>query len=404
MTDFKRYNRTASFRGVKFHVRDNDYESGRRLDTHEYPGADTPMTEDLGRKAYKIQLTAFVNGTDWRKQSDKLQDALDIRGPGELIHPNGHRYSVCVESYQIHETIKAFEAEFTITFIESGDQPAPTITSALTDRLASAAETLNIASAAEFIKLAADYAAATVTTVTDVATSLVDNLAAIVDSIQDAADVLTDAMDSAVSVALELDDLKNNVQTLLNTPEKWAARVQGAVAVTNQLLPANKKNVREMLHAGDSDTRAADISQITAAGVATYRSVVRTNNFNLATSISGAITMLANINAERRRDIIEIRNDLLASADEILNTDIDMTVEFTTSVSDATTVAVAVCNEIIARLPEEREIELVVPTPARVLAHNLYNDQSRGVDIATENLVQNPTFLPAGTQLQVLDK
>jgi len=124
----------------------------------------------------------------------------------------------------------------------------------------------------------------------------------------------------------------------------------------------------------------------------------------LATSISGAITMLANINAERRRDIIEIRNDLLASADEILNTDIDMTVEFTTSVSDATTVAVAVCNEIIARLPEEREIELAVPTPARVLAHNLYNDQSRGVDIATENLVQNPTFLPAGTQLQVLDK
>ena len=118
MTDFKRYNRTASFRGVKFHVRDNGYESGRRLDTHEYPGADTPMTEDLGRKAYKIQLTAFVNGTDWRKQSDKLQDALDVRGPGELIHPNGHRYSVCVESYQIHETIKAFEAEFTITFPE----------------------------------------------------------------------------------------------------------------------------------------------------------------------------------------------------------------------------------------------------------------------------------------------
>ncbi|MBR6838316.1 MAG: DNA circularization N-terminal domain-containing protein, partial [Alphaproteobacteria bacterium] len=36
MTDFKRYNRTASFRGVKFHVRDNGYESGRRLDTHEY--------------------------------------------------------------------------------------------------------------------------------------------------------------------------------------------------------------------------------------------------------------------------------------------------------------------------------------------------------------------------------
>lgn len=404
MTDFKRYNRTASFRGVTFHVRDNSYESGRRLDTHEYPGANTPMTEDLGRKAYRIQLTAFVNGTDWRKQSDKLQNALDLRGPGELIHPNGRRYNVCVDSYQIHETIKTFEAEFAITFVESGDQPAPTITSALTDRLASAARTLNIASAAEFIKIGADYAAGNVETITGIATSLVDNLAGIVDSIQDSADTLTDAMDSAVSVVLELDDLKSNVQTLLNTPAKWAARIQGAVAVTNQLLPANPKNVREMLHASDSETRAADISQITAAGAATYRAVVRTNNFNLATSISGAITTLENTDAERRRDIIEVRNDLLTAADEILNTNIDMSVEFTTAVSDATTVAVAVCNEIIARLPEEREIELSVSTPARVLAHKLYNDQSRGENIAAENLVQNPTFLPAGTQLQVLDK
>lgn len=404
MTNFKKYNRTASFRGVQFHVRDNSYESGRRLETHEYPGANTPMTEDLGQKAYKIQLTAFVNGTDWRKQSDKLQDALDKRGPGELVHPNGHRYNVCVDGYQVHETIKAFEAEFTITFIESGEQPAPTITSSLTDRLASAAKTLNIASAAEFLKLSADYVSSTITTVTGIATSLVDNVAGIVDGVQDATDTLTDAMDSAVSVALELDDLKNNVETLLNTPDVWAARIHGAIAVTNQLLRGTKKNVHNLLHASDSEIHPADILQTTPEGVSTYRSVVRTNNFNIAASISGAITTLADIDVDRRRDIIEIRDDLLNSADEILNSDIDMSVEFTTALSGATTTAVAVCNEIIAKLPQEREIELSSMMPARVLAHELYNDQSRGIDIATENLIQNPTFLPSGTQLKVLDK
>ena len=150
MTDFKKYNRTASFRGVTFNVRDNSHESGRRLETHEYPGAEIPMTEDLGHKAYKIQLTAFVNGENWRKLSDKLQDVLDARGPGELVHPNGKTYKVCVESYTVHETVKLFEAEFTITFIEYGDQRAPTITSALTDRLASAAQTLNIASVQQY--------------------------------------------------------------------------------------------------------------------------------------------------------------------------------------------------------------------------------------------------------------
>lgn len=404
MTDFKKYNRTASFRGVTFHVRDNSHESGRRLETHEYPGAEIPMTEDLGHKAYKIQLTAFVNGENWRKLSDKLQDALDTRGPGELVHPNGKTYKVCVESYTVHETVKLFEAEFTITFIEYGDQRAPTITSALTDRLASAAQTLNIASAAEFIKIGANFVAGTVSAVTSVATSIVDNLAAIVDGVQESADTLTDAMDSAVAIVLELDDLKQNVQILLNMPDKWAQRVQSAAAVAEQLVSPTKKNIRNMIHVADTDINISEISQITATGVATYRAAVRTNNFNVACGISAAITELANLDVSRRRDIIEIRDDLLVAADTILDSDIDMSVEFTTAVSDATTTAVAVCNEIIARLPEEREIELTISTPARVLAHKLYNDQSRGVDIATENLIQNPTFLPTGTKLQVLDK
>lgn len=404
MTDFKKFNRTASFRGVEFHVRDNTYESGRRLDTHEYPGADNPMTEDLGRKAYKIQLVAFVNGKDWRKQAERLQDALNERGTGELVHPNGKKYNVCVDGYTVHESLKIFEAEFTITFIETGSQPAPMITSALSDRLSSLAEKLNIASALEFMKLSVDYVAEAVSTVSAAASELVDNLSGIVDGIQDMADTITDAMDSVVNVALELDDLKNNVETLLDTPDKWAARVQGAVAVINQLLPATKKNVSEMLHASDSDINTDNIVQLTPTGESTYRATVRTNNFNIATSISGAITTLANIDVSRRRDIIEIRDDLLKSETKILSCDIDMSVDFTNTLADATTTAVAVCNEIIARLPEERQIELSVPTPARVLAHELYKDQSRGADIAVENLIQNPTFLPSGTQLQVLNK
>lgn len=404
MTDFKKYNRKASFRGVEFDVRDDTYESGRRLETHEYPGSNTPMTEDLGRKAYKIQLTAFVNGKDWRKRATRLQDALDLRGPGELVHPNGKKYTVCVDGYNVHESLKIYESEFTITFVESGAQPAPMITSALVDRLASIAGTLNIASATEFLKLSADYVAESVSTVSSVASAIVDNLSQIVDGIQDTADTLTSGLDSAVSVALELDDLKTNVEILLATPDKWAARVQGAVAVINQLLPATKKNIHNVLHSADTDVKPENILQLTESGKSTYRAAVRTNNFNIATSISGAITTLADIDVSRRRDIIEIRNDLLNSADKILNSDIDMSVEFTTAVADATTNAVAVCNEIIARLPEEREIELNVSTPARVLAHELYNDQSRGADIAAENLVQNPTFLPSGTQLQVLNK
>ena len=395
MVDFRKYNRSPSFRGVPFHVREDDYAGGRRNETHEYPGGERAMTEDLGRKAYKIQLTAFVNG----------EDALEKKGPGELVHPNGKTYIVNVVDFSIRETTALYQAEFTITFVESGEQPAPQITSALTDRLIAAAQTLNIANAAEFLKIGADYVGDAVTAVTSVASSLVANLAGIVDGIDDAVDTATDAMDSAVSVALELADLRENVETLLTTPDVWAARVSGAIAVVNTLITPSKKNVRAMAHSGvTSGYNPAEIDQSTATGESEYRAVVRTNNYNLASSIAAAAEIISDIDAARRSDVIEIRNDILAMTDSILESDVEMSPEFTTSVSNLAADIAAVCNDIIAKLPDERDIELLSGTPARVLAHKMYNDQSRGAEIAENNLIYNPTFIPAGVQLKVLDK
>lgn len=405
MVDFRKYNRSPSFRGVPFQVREDDYASGRRNETHEYPGGERAMTEDLGRKAYKIQLTAFVNGEDWRKKSDRLQDALEKKGPGELVHPNGKTYTVNVVDFNIRESTSLFFAEFNITFVESGEQPAPQITSALTDRLLAAADTLNIANAAEFLKMGADYAGNAVKSVTHVATSLVANLSSIVDSIDDAIDTTTGAMDSIVSVALDLSDLRENAEELLSTPDVWAARIRAATAVITNLLSPSKKNVRALAHAGTTpDFNPGAISRITAAGRAEYRATVRTNNYNLAQSISDVANVISDIVATQRSDVIEIRNDILAMVDEILGSDVELSPEFTTALSDVAANIAAVCNDIIAKLPEEREILLPTTTPARVLAHNMYNDQSRGNEIAENNLIYNPTFIPGGVQLKVLDK
>ncbi len=405
MVDFRKYNRNPSFRGVPFHVREDDYSGGRRNETHEYPGGERAMTEDLGRKAYKIQLTAFVNGDDWRKQSTKLQDALEKKGPGELVHPNGKTYLVNVVDFNIRESTSLFQAEFNITFVESGEQPAPQITSALTDRLVAAAETLDIANAAEFLKMSADFVGDAVKSVTSVATSLVANLSAIVDSISNAADTITGAIDSIVSVALDLSDLRENAESLLSMPDVWAARVKGATAVVTSLMPTSKKNVRQLACAGKTTGfNPLAIRQTTAAEQAAYRAMVRTNNYNLAQSVSAAATVISEIIATQRSDVIEIRNDILAMLDSILASDVEMSPEFTTALSDMAANIAAVCNDIIARLPEERNIELLATTPARVLAHKMYNDQSRGGEIAENNLVYNPTFIPAGVQLKVLDK
>src|SRR5215472_7728816 len=52
--------RTASFKGAPFFVDQQGQSSGRRTVTHEYPKRDIPYAEDMGRAAYRYQMTGYV--------------------------------------------------------------------------------------------------------------------------------------------------------------------------------------------------------------------------------------------------------------------------------------------------------------------------------------------------------
>ncbi|MBR8316066.1 DNA circularization N-terminal domain-containing protein [Burkholderia dolosa] len=79
--------RPASFRGVPFQVFDDKTPVGRRVVVHDYPRRDHSYPEDNGRKTREYTMTAFVIGPNCLDQRDKLLDALEQEGPGELIHP-----------------------------------------------------------------------------------------------------------------------------------------------------------------------------------------------------------------------------------------------------------------------------------------------------------------------------
>ena len=95
--------RPASFRGVAFEVESHSESGGRRVELHEYPLRDTPYAEDLGKKAGKWQIEAFlVNGkSGYAERRDKLREALNASGPGTLIHPYLGELSVSVDGYSL---------------------------------------------------------------------------------------------------------------------------------------------------------------------------------------------------------------------------------------------------------------------------------------------------------------
>ncbi|SIO94786.1 DNA circularization protein [Vibrio spartinae] len=77
----------ASFRGVHFYVLSTKGKSGRRALAHEYPKRDGGWTEDNGGVLNNEMIKAELVGPDAETEFTRLLAALNIAGPGELIHP-----------------------------------------------------------------------------------------------------------------------------------------------------------------------------------------------------------------------------------------------------------------------------------------------------------------------------
>lgn len=54
---------------------------------HEFPQRDMPFFEQLGKQAQVHKMTAWIIGDDCFERRDKLIEALETPGGGELVHP-----------------------------------------------------------------------------------------------------------------------------------------------------------------------------------------------------------------------------------------------------------------------------------------------------------------------------
>jgi len=143
--------RIASFRGVYFHVESSARQSGRRVVTHQYPKRNIPYAEDMGREALHWQFSGYILLNDKKlnrgpnavyanmiAQRNAMLEALEMDGPGELIHPSlsitfgggregassGGPMMVMVERYGVSESRqKGGFYEFDLAFVEAGEAP-----------------------------------------------------------------------------------------------------------------------------------------------------------------------------------------------------------------------------------------------------------------------------------------
>lgn len=116
--------KTATFRGVAFGVTSSDLKGGRRTATFEFPGKDRPFVEDLGGRAQTHSVEAFVVGDDYMTDRDILMQALQVSGPGRLVHPYLGEITVQVTEWSVKESqADGGMAVFSISFAETTEQP-----------------------------------------------------------------------------------------------------------------------------------------------------------------------------------------------------------------------------------------------------------------------------------------
>jgi len=87
MRDWTKTLRPASFRGVPFHVETEGLVAGRHVAVHEYVRSEEIQTEDMGRKAKRYRITAYIANDMADVQGAALVAALTSPGPGMLMLP-----------------------------------------------------------------------------------------------------------------------------------------------------------------------------------------------------------------------------------------------------------------------------------------------------------------------------
>lgn len=116
--DWSRALQRGSYKGVRFQFDLDEREGGRRLVVHEFPGAEAPVVEDMGRRAVRYVIAAYV-GT--RGQANLLWNACTAPGAGILSSPtHGTVLARCEEIIESHERDRMGYLAFDLTFVVEG--------------------------------------------------------------------------------------------------------------------------------------------------------------------------------------------------------------------------------------------------------------------------------------------
>ena len=414
--------RPASFRGVAFEVESHSESGGRRVELHEYPLRDTPYAEDLGKKAGKWQIEAFlVNGkSGYAERRDKLREALNASGPGTLIHPYLGELSVSVDGYSLKETTReGGYCTFSISFVEAGQPVEPDVEKDTAANVLDKAEAAKEAATAgfldEYMPLLEDLEglAGKVPALLSEATAFLGTPLSILSRAQSAASSVLALPDRLASRILgylgtirqlggiATSGLKMNALTALLG--KKSAGTASSWLVTSNGVIAGIVGETSWPQAGGGSigggTPSPETPGVVASTVANRAETPLIDLIAAGAVIEAAIES-ADADYGTADDARASRAAVLEAIDEVQRANCSDAVF--TALSE---LAAAVNEDLTTRgaeLPKLGSATLLMSMPALAASYRLYGDVGQADAIVARNRIRHPGRVPGGVPLEVI--
>jgi len=411
----------ASFRNVPFSVRSADSEIGRRTVLHEYPQRNEPGSEDMGRRTRRFSVEALVVGQDYFTARDKLIEALETAGPGELVHPfYGRRQVVLDGPVRVSESFEEGGlARFSLDFVESGKTAQLIVQADTQSRIESAAvaaRTASVASFAERYSIASQpaFVANSALTMAQTAMSKMATLRGMIPDLSSAAAWLATAngvSSELASLIASPGSFASNVQALIGGARSLSDNPITALSSLKDLFGFGKSAaVSYIATSGATDAAPLSAGAAAVASLDTPLTPAREQEAVNAAAMVSLVQQSAAIEAcvaaadaefDTVDDAIAVRQDLVEQIDTLA-----AVAESDDVYSALSALRVALVQDVAsrgARLPRLSSLTLPATTPAIVVAYRIYADATRDSDVLARNpAIQHPGFVPGGVALQVL--
>lgn len=398
--------RKASFRGVDFYVDDdNTYESGRRLINHEFPNRDIPFSEDLGRKQRKFDFSAYLIGEDYDLQRNRLINALELKGPGALVHPNLGVLTVTVAGFTItHSKASLGMCKVELNFLESGSRDIVVVGQDSFQKLLSDADnalSVNDNSLLNKLRGYADIGIDTVNRAREYVQAINDR----VEEIVEIGDVIPDTLSE---LSLGAVDLVNDIDTLLRQPINFVNRLSQSFRLVGLSFGNAQAKFNAYIRFVRFSLSSPDLTETVSAR--TTRSLEKDlNDYVRVSAQSYAAQNLVELPKNTLEEYISERNRVVDPMNQVLEEVVDI---FGTEVTiDAETYEAlsSVKASLISTYPafnetfiEERVVTVEEETPTLVLYYDLKGNVEGEEDFSLRNEIENPLFAPANTDLKYL--